>query len=149
MRLLPVIGVLLGLGWFFSSSAEEVIGGIPPFYTTVQGEKLIGWMYVGRSTRVLILSKSRRNGCSGLVLNARILSRFEPERCFLLFWFSGVTEKGVSYRAFFPLGGTMYDFLMFDRVQFYLLAALCNCFCERSKKSDDFMAALHANARAR
>ena len=103
MRLLPVIGVLLGLGWFFSSSAEEVIGEFPRFIQRFKGEKLIGWMYVGRSTRVLILSKSRRNGCSGLVLNARILSRFEPERCSSLFGFPASRKEESLIGLSFPL----------------------------------------------
>ena len=120
MRLLPVIGVLLGLGWFFSSSAEEVIGGIPPFYSTVQG---------GEVDRLDVCWPLYSRAHSEQEQTQRLLwfgfERSHPQqvrtRTMLLpFWFSGVTEKGVSYRAFFPLGGTMYDFLMFDRVQFYL-----------------------------
>ena len=120
MRLLPVIGVLLGLGWFFSSLAEEVIGGIPPFYTTVQGGEVdrldVCWPLYSRA-----YSKQEQTQRLLWFGFERSLPKQERTRTMLLpFWFSGVTEKGVSYRAFFPLGGTLYDFLMFDRVQFYL-----------------------------
>ena len=103
MRLLPVIGVLLGLGWFFSSLAEEVIGEFHRFIQRFKGERLIGWMYAGRSTRVLILSKSRRNGCSGLVLNARFLSRSELGRCSSLFGFPASRKKESLIGLSFPL----------------------------------------------
>ena len=120
MRFLPVITVLLGIGWFFSSSAEELNGGIPPFYTTVQGGEVdridVCWPLYSRT-------HSKQEQTQRLLWFGfkRSLPTQERTRTMLLpFWFSGVTEKGVSYRAFFPLGGTLYDFLIFDRVQFYL-----------------------------
>ena len=103
MRLLPVIGVLLGLGWFFSSSAEEVSGGIPPFYTTVQGGEVdrldVCWPLYSRA-----YSKQEQT--------QRLLwfgfERSHPQQVrtrtmLLLFGFPASRKKGVSYRAFFPL----------------------------------------------
>ena len=120
MRLLSVIGVVLGVVLVFFSSAEEVTEGIPPLYSTVQGgevERLdVLWPLYSRTQSEQ--DKSQRFLWIGF---ERTLPKQERSRTMLLpFWFSGVTGKGVSYRAFFPLGGTIYDFLMFDQVQFYL-----------------------------
>ena len=101
MRLLPVIGVLLGLGWFFSSSAEEVSGGIPPFYTTVQGGEVdrldVCWPLYSRA-----YSKQEQTQRLLWFGFERSLPKQERTgRCSSLFCFPA-SRKRVSYRLSFP-----------------------------------------------
>lgn len=100
--------------------ALETRSGMPPLYSQVTG---------GEVDRLDVLWPLYSKRAGEQEISSRVLwfwfEREDPagawERSWLLpFWFSGRTEAGRSYRALFPVGGTIENFLLYDRVSFAL-----------------------------
>ena len=102
------------------SVAGETVSGVPPLYSHVTG---------GEVERLDVLWPLYSKRVSEQEISSRVLwfwfDRADRggawERSWLLpFWFAGRTEEGRTYRALFPVGGTLENFLLYDRVSFVL-----------------------------